>query len=137
MRKWLIRTCVAFAVTCVACVVYVLGEAWYWQVSIGEPLERVLGFQCGSPYIRDSASSGLQEVLTVESVVPGGVFDRAGFKSGDVVRGLSTNELFQVLHRGRGREVTVRVVQGGDGPALDQRPQRSITFEVPRDDPFR
>src|SRR5688572_2632459 len=131
MRKWLIRIgAVAFVLFGMG-VVYVVGAAFYWQMLIGTPLERELGFQHGSPYVQEDGSSWDTEVLTIGSVVPGGVFDRAGFRSGDVVRELSINELFQVLHRGRGQQVTIRVVDGGDGPPLDQRPERVITFEVP------
>ena len=131
MRKWLIRVGITLAVLFAVWVVYVICAAWYWQMSVGLPLERELGFQHGTPYIQEAGSSWDEEVLTVESVVPGGVFDRAGFKSDDVIRGLSINGLFQVLHRGRGQEVTIRVVVGGDGPPLDQRPERAITFVVP------
>ena len=131
MRKWLVRLGLTFAVLFAVWVVYVIGIAWYWQLIVGASLERELGFQHGTPYIQESGSSWLQEVLTVQVVVPGGAFDRAGFKSGDVVRGLTTNELFQVLHRGRGQRVTIRVVDGGNGLPLDQRSERAITFVVP------
>jgi hypothetical protein len=112
-------------------VVYIVCAAWYWQITVGKRLERELGFQHGTPYVREEGSSWLREVLIVESVVPGGVFDRAGFRRGDVIRGLSINGLFQLLQRGRGHQVTIRVVDGGDRPPLEQRPERAITFDVP------
>jgi S1-C subfamily serine protease len=105
--------------------------SWYWQMTVGEPLKRELGFRYGTPYIQEAGSSWPREVLTVESVAPGGAFERAGFKSGDIISELSINELFQTLHRSRGQPVTIRVVDGGDGPPLDQRLGRSITLVVP------
>jgi hypothetical protein len=131
MRRWLIRVGAVAFVLFGTGVVYVVGAAFYWQMFIGMPLEQDLGFQHGSPYVQEGGSSGYTEVLAIEAVVPGGVFDRAGFRNGDVVRGMSSNELFQSLHRGRGQQVTIRVVDGGDGPPLDQRPERVIAFEVP------
>jgi S1-C subfamily serine protease len=131
MRKWLIRITVTLAVLFMVGVVYIICAACYWQMSVGVPLEREMGFRHGTPYVQEAGSSWPQEVLTVESVIPGGAFDRAGFKSGDVVRGLSINGLFQALHRGRGQQITIRVVDGGDGPPLDQRLERAIMFVVP------
>jgi hypothetical protein len=131
MRKWLIRAGATFTVLFAVLVVYGASVAWYWQKTVGEPLERELGFQHGTPYVQEDGSQWPQEVLTVESVVPGGVFDQAGFRQGDVVRGLSINGLFQVLHRARGQQVTIRVVDGGNGRPLEQRPERTITFFVP------
>jgi hypothetical protein len=133
MRKRLIRVGLALAMLMLfaAWLVYVMCAAWYWQTAVGAPLERDLGFWHGTPYIRETGASEARVVLTVESIVPGSVFDQAGFKSGDIVRGLSINGLFQELHRGRGRQVTIRVVDGGDGPPLEQRSERAITFLVP------
>jgi hypothetical protein len=131
MRKWLIRAAIALAVLIPAWIVYVASAAWYWQVTVGKPLERELGFQHGTPYVQEAGSSWPREVLTVESIENGGVFDRAGFRVGDVVRELSSTDLFRLLHRSRGQQVTIRVVDGGDGPPLEQRPERVITFVVP------
>lgn len=74
---------------------------------------------------------GQGRLLTIEEVAPGGVFDRAGFRQGDVVLDLSINGLFKLLHRGRGEQVTIRVVDGGDGPPLNERPERTLTSVVP------
>jgi hypothetical protein len=131
MRKWIIRASCAFTVLFVAWVVYIAFNAWYWQGTIGASLEQELGFQHGSPYIWEDGSSQPREVLTVESVVPNGIFDQAGFQRGNVIQGVSTNELFRLLHRGRGQQVTFRVVDGGNGPPLSKRPERLITVSVP------
>lgn len=129
MRKWLIYLAVASALLFVIWVAYVAGAAFYWQSYIGDPLERDLGFGHGTPYV--TCNGWLQEVLVVESLTPGGVFEQAGFRQGDIIRGLSINDLFRLLHRGRGQQVMIRVVDGGDGPPLAERPERTITFVVP------
>lgn len=131
MRPWIKRLVVALAALCAAFWTYVPLAALYWQVWIGGPLEQELGFEYGTPYIVVNGSSMI-EVLTIESVVPGGVFEKAGFKNGDVVRGLSLDELFKTLHRCRGQTATLHVVNGGNGPPLDQRSDRTMTFAVPK-----
>jgi hypothetical protein len=110
-------------------VAWVMFEAFYYQGAVGVSLNRELGFTHGSPYVR--CGGEVREVFTIESVTPGGVFDRAGFRKGDIVRGLSFTEFYKLLHRNRGRDVTIEVVDGGDGPPLDQRTSQAITFTVP------
>ena len=110
-------------------VAWVMFEMVYYQAAVGASLNRGLGFTHGSPYVR--CGGEVTEVFTIESVTAGGVFDRAGFRQGDIVRGRSITEFYKLLHRSRGREVTIEVVDGGDGPPLDQRPPRRITFTVP------
>lgn len=108
---------------------WVMLEVFYYQGVVGFALNRELGFAHGSPYVQCGGET--TEVFTIESVTPGGVFDRAGFREGDIVRGLSFTEFYKLLHRSRGREVTIEVVDGGDGPSLDRRPSWHISFTVP------
>jgi hypothetical protein len=112
-------------------VIHVFWSIWYWQIRIGQPLEKELGFRIGTPVIQEDGSSWPTEVLSIESLEWDGAFTKAGFQRGDVIRGVSLNELFKALHRGRGKSVTIRVVDGGDGPPLDQRAERTITITVP------
>jgi hypothetical protein len=110
-------------------VVYIIVEAFYYQEHLGKLLERDLGFRHGSPYVRCSGSAC--EVLTLEAITPGRIFDQAGFREGDIVKGLSITGFFKLLHKNRGKVVTVCVIDGGDGPPLEERPERLITFSVP------
>jgi hypothetical protein len=135
VRKLHLRIGIVAALLAVLAVVFaglwiarVAVVAWHWQITVGLPLERDLGFEHGTPYL-DSGGSAV-EVVAVESVVPGGVFDRAGLKSGDVFPGMTVDELFQQLHDSRGGTVTLRVLSGGAAP-LDRRPERAISFVVP------
>lgn len=107
-------------------IIYVTAEMFYY---LGKPLEDDLGFRHGSPYLR--CGDSIQEVFTIEAIVPGGIFDQAGIRDGDIVMGPSITGFYKLLHRNRGKEVTVHVVDGGDGPSLDDRPQRRIAFVVP------
>ena len=100
------------------------------MIHVGRMLEVDLGFRHGSPYVRCGESE--REVFTIEVVQPGGVLDRAGFQNSDIVVGMSITGLYRTLHRERGGEVTVPVVDGGDGPALSERRVRQIRFRVPQ-----
>lgn len=131
MAKRLIRFSVSIVVLCAIWVACVAANAWYWQIIIGRPLEQALGFRHGTPYIYETGSSRPREVLAIETIVPRGVFDQAGLRSGDIVRDLSINGLFQALDRGRRQQVAIRVVDGGDGRPLEQRPVRTFEFRVP------
>lgn len=131
MKPWVARMVIGFFVLSGAAVAYVAVSAHYWQVLVGGPLERELGFELGTPYIVEDGSSSLVEVMAFESVAPGGFFGEVGFKAGDIVRHLKLNDFFRTLHRGRGESVTIRIVDGGNGPPLDRRPERTLTFVVP------
>ena len=108
---------------------YIAFEMVYYGGQLGPGLAKDLGFSHGSPYVR--CGSSYCEVFTIESVTSGGEFDRAGFRAGDIVCDLSITQFYMLLHQRRGQEITIRVVEGGDGPPLDQRTVRNITFTVP------
>jgi hypothetical protein len=123
----------ALAILCSAALVtfavYVASEAWRYQIRLGKDLRRDLGFEHATPYIRCGRRT--VDVLTVGALVAGGVFDRAGFRVGDIIEGLSITGLYKKLHCGRGSEVRLTVVEGGDGPPLKQRPRRVLAVTVP------
>src|SRR5205807_8053739 len=102
---------------------------FYYQEHLGTSLERELGFRHGSPYVRCGGSA--RAVFTIEAITPGGRCDQAGFRDGDIIRGQSITGFYKLLHRSGGKEVTVRVVAGGDGLPLCERPERRITLAVP------
>jgi hypothetical protein len=96
-------------------------------------LQRDLGFRHGTPYYIINGTG--TEVLDVSVVQPSGVFAKAGFKARDIFLDLrsrnSIHELYALLEESRGKTITVRVVPGGNGLPLTQRPIRSITLKVP------
>ena len=131
IKKSLVCTGASFAVFIAAWFVCLVLSSLYWQVAVGKTIERELGFQHGTPYIQEAGASYPREVLTIESVTSGGTLDQAGFKNGDVVRGLSINGLLQLLHHNRGKSVIIQVVDGGDGLPLNHRPEREVKLTVP------
>lgn len=109
--------------------VYISVEAWYYQLRLGEGLRRDLGFEHASPHIR--CGRRWVEVVTIASLVPDGVFAQAGFRAGDIIKGPSISGLYKLLHRSRGGEARLTIIEGGNGLPLDQRPERELTVWVP------
>jgi hypothetical protein len=108
---------------------YIVVEALYYQVLLGRDLERDLGFHDGADYIFPNGH--MHSAVKVAALVPGGVFEHAGFRVGNVFPGLSHTGLFRLLHRHRGREAELTIVDGGPGPPFYERPTRVIRFAVP------
>jgi hypothetical protein len=107
---------------------YIVAVGTYYQVFLGPTLERQLGFTDGSAYL---SVGRRHSAVALAAVAPGGVFDQAGFRSGDVLPGSSHTDLFRLLHRSRGRVAALAVVDGGQGPPFGERPVRVIRFQVP------
>jgi len=117
---------------------FVVFAAWAWWISnqaeiyqgeYGPELRREFGFSTGSPYIR--AGEEKIEVFTIHPE-KGGFMGKAGFRDGDIVISESFTGFYKLLYNSRGSAVSVKVVKGGDGPPLDQRQTRTLTFIVPR-----
>ena len=121
----------AFGASVFALVTYILGEALYYQVLLAPTLERDLGFRHGTAYLPDDGVLGYVSAVAIESVTDGSVFQRAGFRSGDVLPDFSHSSLFKSLHRHRGRTSELAVVDGGPGPVFHYRTRRVIRFAVP------
>ena len=107
---------------------YVTSQAELYQSKLGHALERDLGFAHGSPYVR--LGEHREEVFTLHPV-PGGLLASAGARSGDIVRDFSITGFYKHLHQNRGAEVSVLVMDGGNGPPADLRAVRRIFFRVP------
>jgi len=108
---------------------YFLAYSFYYQVLLGPVLQRDLGFREGARYF--SVQGRLCSAVAIEAIVPGGIMACAGFRAGDLFPGLSHTSIFKLLHRHRGREVELKVVDGGDGPYLEERPSRVLKVTVP------
>jgi hypothetical protein len=109
-------------------VCFVAYQAEYYQIHLGRPLDRDLGFEHGSPYVFFGESS--REVFTLHPI-PGGILATAGVRDSDIPIDFSITAFYNYLHRNRGSQVTVRVMDGGDGPPANQRLIRTTTFLVP------
>src|SRR6266404_3824286 len=108
--------------------VLVAHDADLYQERLGQPLERELGFRHGSPYIHFGSTS--REVFTLHPT-PDGVLARAGVRDGDIPIDFGITGFYKHLHRSRGSQVTVRLMDGGDGPPKSKRAIRTTTFYVP------
>ena len=119
----------------VAFVLWIIGQAVYWQGIVGSPIEKELGFTHGSPYVRSGDRKF--EVFTFEQVAPSGIFGRAGIRNGYIpvsVAGethLGSTKFYRLLEASRGQTVEIKIVPGGDGDEIASRPVQSVTFEMP------
>jgi hypothetical protein len=121
----------AFGALAFALVAYIVWEALYYQVLLAPALERDLGFRRGTACLPDDNMRGYVSAVAIDSVAEGGVFQRAGFRGGDVLPDVSYSSLFKSLHRHRGRTAELAAVDGGPGPVSHHRTRRVIRFVVP------
>ena len=96
--------------------------AWLWWVflfpnwdQLNEGLysqrkqEQKFGFTTDTPFVRDGTRH--REVFTIYPT-EGGFMEKAGFQDGDIVL---TGDIYKLLDDFRGKTVSIRVVDGGDG----------------------
>lgn len=121
----------AFGAISFAFVACIVGEALYYQLLLAPALERDLGFKHGTTCMSGDGMRGYISAVAIDSVSDGGVFQHAGFRSGDVLPDVSNTSLFKMLHRSRGRIAELAVVDGGPGPIFHYRARRIIQFAVP------
>jgi hypothetical protein len=110
----------------------------------GRILERALGFRHASFHVPRDESQPYVKVV-VKSVAPGAEFQRAGFRSGDVlpdvagsIPGLPSAALYQFLDRNRGVAVTLAAINisdlNDDRRDFEEMPRRNLTFTIPSPD---
>jgi hypothetical protein len=109
----------------------VVAASIYYVSLRGRALEKELGFRYGSACLPSSGLAGYTSSLALVSVVDGGIFDRAGFRQGDVLPDESVIGLFRTLHHRRNQVAELAVVDGGPGPPFHERPRRMIRFVLP------
>jgi hypothetical protein len=113
-------------------IAYEIAQALYYQGRLARELEADLGFTLDSVYLDVPDSLLPHDALCIWKLTENGVFAQAGFQVGDVLPELSETGLFKRLHRGRGKEVRIEVVDGGEGPPFVHRPRRELKFVVPQ-----
>jgi hypothetical protein len=123
----------ALIVGVVVVVAYASADAYYYQRYLGRKLEHDLGFHEGREYVRVSRGFfGLYAVVGIKKVEPEGAFAHAGIRAGDLLPGISHTDLFRRLHRHRGGDLELTVVDGGHGPPSPyERPKRIVRINVP------
>ena len=106
------------------------GQEMYAQITLGSTVQSRYGFTIGSPFVQ--AGPSRIEVMTIASVVPGGLFSKAGFKAEDIVVEPGTiGQLYRLLNSPSGTQVTVGVVEGGNGAPIEQRVRRDVRLIAP------
>src|SRR5262245_7588666 len=108
---------------------YLLLAMCYFQTCLGRSLERSLGFRLGKQHLHVGRRRHF--AVAIRWIAADGAFARAGFREDDVLPGISFTDFFRRLHSHRGRVVELAVVDGGEGPPLDKRPQRVVRIGVP------
>ena len=96
-------------------VAYIMVEAYYYQMRLGPGLERDHGFKEGAAYLffQGRFGEGHHSAVAIQEVTDGGVFAQAGFRAGDVLPDVTHTGLFKHLHRHRGQQAELAVVEGG------------------------
>jgi hypothetical protein len=82
---------------------------WYLARFVAPELERTLGFSGGAVTVTQSDSTYLW--YGIRSVAPGGIFDRAGVRAGDMPIGFAhgvRSGFLGLLHQSRGQTITLR-----------------------------
>ena len=111
--------------------VVLLAASYYYCFLKGEPLNTDLGFRHGTAWLNYPSLRGYVDAVCIMSIDEGGVFERAGFRVGDVLPDVSVIGLYRLLHSRRGQVAELSVVDGGPGPPFLQRPRRVIRVLVP------
>jgi len=111
---------------------YVMLAACYYQAYLARSLERALGFRLGKQYLL--VGRWRHCGVAIRWIAADGAFARAGFQEDDVLPGVSFTDFFRRLHSHRGQIVELAVVDGGEGPPFEERPQRVVGIAVPSSD---
>ncbi len=98
-------------------------DAWYWREVVGPALREDLGFETGRIDVNVRAEQ--LRMFAVTSVRPGGAFDRADIRSGDVFFPGGDSAFYSTLKKARGTVATLDLRR-----PPDWRPVR-VTVEVP------
>ena len=105
-------------------------DAWYWRDIVGPQLRDDLGFETGNVEV---TSGGEQlRLFAMTWVLPGGAFDRAQIRAGDVFvtrHGYPDAEFYSTLERARGSDATLTFRRRTSSEA-DWRVER-VTVTVP------
>jgi hypothetical protein len=124
-RRFLMIVLTAAALPLVALFSWEVGTQAFLQPAV----ERRIGAQIQSPHV--VCDGVTREVISFENVRAGACAG-AGVTSGDiVVSNESIGQLCRLLNGRTGKQVTIEVVNGGDGPPIEQRTKRQVTITLP------
>ena len=101
-------------------------DAWYWREVVGPALREDLGFETGRVDV--NFGDDQMRLFAVTSVRPGGAFDRADIRTGDVFfsyHGHADSEFYSILEEARGTVATLEFRRSPDWHTV------RISLEVP------
>jgi hypothetical protein len=107
--------------------------AWYvaTEMQLAVTLETELGLRTRSIQVYDNKGV-LYNALMIMTVSSGGVADRAGLRTGEVIYFDETqSDFYRRLDENRGQTVDVNVAIGAASASLDSCPKRSVTLAIP------
>lgn len=112
-------------------------QHFYYQVVVGLPLERELGFSVASPFTDDPDYFLGREVSSIGSVDVRGKAYAAGLREGDVLvdycrRNRGATAFFRELSASRGGELCVSVVRIDDPGRLEARRRKRVCLRARR-----
>lgn len=111
---------------------WITSQAELYQSKYGPELRREFQFNHGSPYI--DVEGERKEVFTIYPK-SGSLLYKAGFRDGDIIVSESITGFYKLLYHSRGKQVSVDVVDGGDGQPVEERELRVITINIPAAQP--
>ena len=104
---------------------------WFIVATSAPELERDLGFHAA---VAKHPAFPTQETFYVVSVIPGGAFDRAGIRPGDVPTQIhhGRGDFYALLRDHRGASVELRIIRLSSGPSDTFLVEHRVNVVVPR-----
>lgn len=113
-------------------IVIFIGWAWWigqetqrYQVELAEEIENRFGFTVSTPQVR--MGDRQHSVLAIHPE-KSGLMANAGFQDNDILISHQITALYKALYHSDNEPLVFKVVDGGDGKALNQRELRAITL---------
>ncbi|PCH60490.1 MAG: hypothetical protein COC05_04430 [Gammaproteobacteria bacterium] len=122
----------AFAVVCAAFI------SWGWwigeqtriyQIEKAPEIEARYGFKISMPQIR--VHDRRRQVLAIHPD-ENGLLYAAGFRDDDIILSHQITALYKALYHQDDKTLAFKVIDGGDGPPLNQRELRILSVNPPR-----
>ena len=104
---------------------------WFVVATTAPELERALGFHAA---VATHPAFPGRETFHIVSVVPGGAFDRAGVRAGDVPLHVHHGSagFYSLLRDHRGSRVEMRILRTSSGPSDTVLVEHTCTVRIPR-----
>ncbi|MBL1294028.1 MAG: hypothetical protein COB61_009165 [Thiotrichales bacterium] len=109
-----------------------IGWSWWigqqtelYQVELAPEIEATYGFKISTPQVR--VHDRRRQVLAIHPE-KNGLLYQAGFRDNDILLSHQITALYQALYNQQNQTLSFNVIDGGDGPPLNERELRTITL---------